>query len=441
MSQNTSSTVLTVLTALEVAVLLFFLARWYSRKWGWKNSFGRFRRYVRRTAVDLYRPVLQVYRFGAGVRLIGAQLSDPQLNGTLRTATGTIQRALIGSPDSWPFATLASASSIAVTVAGPAPTTLAGSWREHRGWWFTNRAALGSNPAFAGDISPDPLHVAIGVERDGLLLIDLNRVPGVLEIDGPHRAVFSLICALAAQLSAGLAGAAPGTNLEILISDGVHPKFAAPGLRENLERLEHWAAAGFPSDTVITLICGPLEPADAARVAVLVEQLPTLRVITSGPYAGTRWRLPLSPAGWIQAPELGLVSDAAPLERGVARALRLRSSGAGVAASQPRVPATLPPPEPVPAPAYQPAVRTAAAPVARVVTPATALRPDTPATAPGGLSVGELLNGPWLGASPAGPPEPAYPPSVFAEPDFTEPDLDDSDPAGRSSARAPRGQK
>jgi hypothetical protein len=323
MSGLDQSTVVASVAAAEAAVLLFLLARWYSRKRLGRNSYSRLRRYIRVTVVDLYRPVLQVYRFGRAVRLTGEQLADPRLSGVLHKATDVIGQTLAGLPGSWSYAVLATPNWITATIPGPLPTVPVEPWPQPAGRWSVNRAGLTALAAFPS-ISRSPCHVAIGVAPDGLLLIDLNRVPGVLEIRGLHRPVFSLICAIAAQLSAGLAGAASEADLEILITDGVHPRFTGPSLRELLQMLNQRLVPGLSSETTTVLVCGALEPSDADRIATLCAQIPTLRVITAGPYPGAGWKLPLSPAGRIVAPGLALLTDSAPLERGVARAIRLR---------------------------------------------------------------------------------------------------------------------
>ncbi len=51
------TTVLTVVTAIEIAVLLFFfVGRWYSRKYGWRKVFRRSWHYLRDTVTDLAGP-------------------------------------------------------------------------------------------------------------------------------------------------------------------------------------------------------------------------------------------------------------------------------------------------------------------------------------------------------------------------------------------------
>jgi hypothetical protein len=166
--------------------------------------------------------------------------------------------------------------------------------------------------------------VALGVHQGQPRMLDLAQVEDVLEISGDQRWASSLLCALAAQLSTGLSGR---PDVEVLITAGVHPQFAGPSRADVLAELERRStdlgtepATG--PDPLTIVICGALDGDDAERIALLTQTLSTLRFVTTGPYPGTRWRLPITAAGQIEAPALDLSADVTAIEQGIARVLR-----------------------------------------------------------------------------------------------------------------------
>jgi hypothetical protein len=327
------STVLTVLTGLEIAVLLFFLARWYGRRWGWRTTFRRIGGYVTETGRDLARPVRQMRRFGRGVRQVGAVLADPRLHPVVRTALALAQEALAGTPDAWPYAARVQGEAVRIMVAGPDPVELPGPWRRIGADWSITRAELDALARAGRAPEPIGVPVAIGVDPDGVLLLDLARTPGVLRIDGDPRPATGLACAVAAQIAGGPAG----TGIELLIADGVHPRFRAPALPDVLHTAEQMLGVDDPP--AVVLVCGRIRPDEREWIAWLCEHHPTLRVIVAGPYPGTCWLLPVDESGHVVAGELELSTDAGPTERGVARAMRAWTAARGR-------PVLLAPPEP-----------------------------------------------------------------------------------------------
>ncbi|GLY17666.1 hypothetical protein LWF15_09200 [Kineosporia rhizophila] len=350
------TTVLTVVLLVEVAVVLFFVARWYSRRWGWKSTFGRIRRYLRATFADLVRPAVQVYRFGRNVRLIAAQLNDPELGGVLRTGLGDANARLAGEPDTRPFAALVSRTTLTLALSGLRRVEPGqGPWRMRENRWEANRQAVTPGPADLVDDVP-AVPVVIGAENGTVTLLDLLRAPGVIEVTGPDRQVGSLICAVAAQLSARLV---PAGSLEpdVVVASGLHPRFSGPQPLAVLRDLDARARTGNYQHPLTVLFCGPLNDTEADLLTAVAPGLPMLRVMIAGPYAGRRWKLPLDETGRVVAPELGLFTDSAPVERGVARALKKRASGgipdrpvARPAAPAPSGPRPAAPPAPAPAP-------------------------------------------------------------------------------------------
>ncbi|MBT0772307.1 hypothetical protein KIH74_25405 [Kineosporia sp. J2-2] len=315
------TTVLTIVLIVEVLVVLFFVARWYSRKWGWRSTFRRVRAYVRGTLADLAAPVVQLYRFGRNVRAIAAQLEDPELGGVLHSATASAGAELAVEPDARSYAATLSQRGVSLAIAGPARPLPPAPWSERQGWWSVPRTAIAPSPADAMDPGLAG-HLVIGAQRGDVTLIDLERAPGVVEIAGPPRPVYSLLCGVAAQLSSRLTG---NSGVEVIVTAGVHPLFRGQKLRTVLEALYERAAQP-PAGHQIVLVCGHLSPHDADMITALTPAMPSLRVVTAGPYPGRRWKLPVTAAGRVEAPELGLSTDSAPLERGIARALKRRAA-------------------------------------------------------------------------------------------------------------------
>ncbi|GAB3239971.1 hypothetical protein [Kineosporia babensis] len=313
------TTVLTVVLLVEVAVIGFFVARWYSRRWGWKSTFGRIRRYVGATFADLFAPAVQLYRFGRNVRLIAAQLTDPELGGALRLATGDAQDQLAGEPDSSPFAARISSGSVSLGISGLHRVTPGRPWKARENWWQAPRSALTVGPGSGEDFDDVVIApVVIGAEHGVVTVLDLLRAPGVIEVIGPNRPVGSLICAVAAQLASGLNTFEP---MDVVVASGLHPRFSGPRPIEVLRDLDARSRAEGYQDRFTVLLCGPLNDAEADLLTALIPRLPLLRVMLAGPYDGRRWKLPITESGRIEAPELGLFTDSTPVERAVARAL------------------------------------------------------------------------------------------------------------------------
>jgi len=313
-SLNTT-TILMAVTIAEFLVVLFFAARWYSRRWGWRSTFGRVTHYFRAVLSDLAEPVIKIYRFGRDVRVLAAQLSSPELGETLRWATDDSRDSLRTDPQARCFAVQVSTRQVAVAVAAPTRPPTPPGWTEQEGWWWASRRRTPAPPRSRQDA-----YVAVGINEETAVLLDLDQAPGVVEILGPPRVVSSLICGIAAQFAGRLSG---DDRTEVIIAAGVHPKVRGQELTSILTALARRPVGADGSRTV--LLCGRLEPAQAAALRVLTATDPTIRVFTAGPYPGRRWKLPITDAGHLVAPPLRLFADVTPLERAVARALRLRA--------------------------------------------------------------------------------------------------------------------
>ncbi|GLY28859.1 hypothetical protein [Kineosporia sp. NBRC 101731] len=308
-------TVIAVVTVVEFVVLLFFAARSFSRRWGWRRVFGRAGGYVRSVFADLAQPFRQIHRFRRGVRRISGEMSGPDTARMLRTAIGGDVTA---DPDCRPYAVEMNSSKLRLAMTGFTRPEPAAPWRAQDGRWVAARRDLADLP------SPQPVClVAIGVESDTITLLDLLAAPGVVEVSGPDRPVAALISAIAAQLYSGLAVA---EDVEVIVASGLHPRFPGPSLASVLrDRLERAPAPDAPQR--LTVLLGGRPDRDARELlAAAGTRLPHLRVVVAGPYAGRRWRLPVSASGRIDAPELGLFTDSSPLEHGVARIIRRRRS-------------------------------------------------------------------------------------------------------------------
>jgi len=319
------ATVLTIVAAVEVAVLLFFFARWYSRRWGWRTTAGRVRGYVRASLADLIRPARERYRFARAVRAVAHRLTDPELGANVLRGQTIAAERLALTPGAQTYAARLTRQSLQLAVAGPQPASVPPGWSDRDGWWAAPRGALAPDPT--QPLLPPPAgYVVIGADPAGVTFLDLDQAPGVVEVTGPPRAVYSLLCAIAAQFSDVLPR---GADTEVIVTDGVHPLFHGPTLSAALNRLTtRTTLSTEPRRTV--LICGRLSAGDAARVITLTSGLPSLRVLTAGPYSGRRWRLPVTEDGRIEAHELGVRTDSAPVAKGVARALRrLNARGRG----------------------------------------------------------------------------------------------------------------
>lgn len=323
-SATARTLILTVLTVVEIVVLLVLLARWYGRRWGWRGSTRRLRHFLLDTFTDLLQPLLVLIRFQQSARILQTHLSDPQLTELLNAATDLATACAGDSPDARTYAAIVTSSEVAVAVADSAPLAVKAPWQHQDGWWWTSRNAV--PPSREATATPTPRYVAVGATLGGAVLIDLVRAPGVLTISGDDRAASSLLCAIAAQLSAGRTVALDRPDglerEEVLITDGVHRAFDGPPLQHILTGLEHRPASGRTSDHLTVVVCGRPPSNQWQRMVDLVTDRPFLRIVALEPYAGPRWRLEVSALGEVSAPHLGIEAYSAPLERAVARTLR-----------------------------------------------------------------------------------------------------------------------
>jgi hypothetical protein len=316
--------ILVLLAAVNAVVLVVVFVRWYSRRHGRRPGRG-LRRALLAGWADLASPLLTLARYRRGVRTVQRGVADPDRDHLLAQAAEAADRAGARA-----YAMVVAADDVAAGVVAPAGTSAPPGWRAGEdGWWHARREQLGG-PVDAAGGTP----VALGVSRGGLLWLDLGRVPGVLAVSGEARAAHGLVCAVAVQLAA----AGPG----VLVTAGVHPRFAGVPLARALDRVP---------DGGILITANPTEEGSAG-IAALLRRRPDVRVVQVGDHPGSRWLLQVADGGRVRGDELGLLADSAPLERGVARAFRRSTPAASrppavkSAAPQPVRPAA---PQPFPA--------------------------------------------------------------------------------------------
>jgi len=308
--------VLIVLSVLELLILLAVFLRWYDRRYGLRRTARRLRHSIAEAGRDLIAPIAEMIRFRRGVRVVVARLTESDPAVTARDALASARAALAGRVNTWPYLVLIGPRELTVGIAGPdpAPPPETEPWRQRSGrrWSATRPVAP---PALDDeDDSPGPLPVAVGVSGDDLVLLDLGRAPGIVSVHGATGPVDRLVSALAAQLNAGLCGA-PET---LLVQDTVLATPQSRPLPELTAVLEQRPAGRHPRTV---LVCARPGPGDLVRLAELTERDPGLLVLVAGYLPGSRWRLRVTTAGRVVAPELGVDADGAPLWKGLRRAL------------------------------------------------------------------------------------------------------------------------
>ena len=310
--------------------------------------------------------MMGVGRYHRGVRTARRHLADAQLPDAISLADHAARGVLADRPDAWPYAFVVSPRAFALALSGSSLPVPPAPWQQRDGLWVRSRASsfpIDSAPEIPWSIASRdrPVSrsclVAVGVSARSLVLLDLTRIPSVVAITGSNRAAFSLICAIAAQLSARMNGV---DDIEVLITSGVHPRYNGPVLDHVLQSLEGREQAGTAVKSTV-LVCGALDADSADRIAELTTRVSGLRVVTAGPYQNPHWSMALSPSGAIQFEETDLHADTAPIERAVAEALRRRPRTGPTpvaplaaepvlsAVAAPANPGSAPEPEPAPA--------------------------------------------------------------------------------------------
>jgi len=369
-----------VLSLLELLILLALFVRWYDRRHGLRRTARRTRRWAAEAGRDLIAPIAEVIRLRRGVRVVAARLTESDPAATVRDALASALAELAGRVNAWPYLVLVGPRELTVGIACPDPAPLPESevWRQSSARRWNATRPVSPPPPF--DRDAEPLPVVVGVSGDDLVLLDLGRAPGIVSVHGAVAPVDRLVSALAAQLAAGLCGA-PET---LLVHDAFTATAGARPLPELTAELERRPVGRHPRTV---LVCARPETDDIERLTELAGRDPGLLVLVAGYMPGSRWRLRVTTAGRVVAPELGVDADSAPLWKGLERALgdRLRPDSPaappvrpiwadeGPAAPTPdRVPAELPvwlepvvprlPAPPAPAVATNDLIESAAAP-------------------------------------------------------------------------------
>lgn len=343
------SGVIAVLAGVELTVLLILLLRRFGGLKGLRRGLMRVARYFGGGFRDLVEPVVARIHFRRRVRLVSDRLLDPTLPTDCLAALRAARAALADEQGSWAYLVEADPVSLLVAVAGPARTPPPETWRPGPGaQWVVDRQRIPVFPPAPGTGTPGgdrlwaevdgPCLVVVGVANRAVVLLDLAAAPGVLVLGGSRATAEPLAGAIAAQLTSGLAVGAP---VNLLVTEGVVPGFTSHPLAVALDDLER----RLPGTGVVqaVLICDQPTPDQAERIAALVDRDASVRVLIIGDHPGPHWRLDAGPGGELAAPELGLLIDASPLDRGVRRAVRVRRRVlARSAATEPRAEAAPP---------------------------------------------------------------------------------------------------
>ncbi|MCK9894405.1 hypothetical protein [Frankia sp. AgB32] len=340
--------VLLVLTAVVAGVLALVFANWFSRTWGWRRTIRSLGRQFALGLRDLALVSTAGHRFRRDVRAVAALLADPALaRDTVTALAAAADEAAASEPAARaagvrPLHAAVSADSIRVTLLGrgagiPRPVFNRARIRA------AGSARVPVDPAVVGtSAAVDPAGqgqghcpVVVGLVAGAgaaLALLDLAALPAVGTIEGPPARARRLAAAIAAQLAAGLTTAG---GVRLSVTAGLLPGYRGPSLSEALDLLDgppdsDWSpeqATGtgtVPAGGLTVLVCAGIDDDELPRLGRLVQQHPELRILTVGRLGMTRWRLEIDPIGHVTVPELGVHADAAPLERGLDRALRRR---------------------------------------------------------------------------------------------------------------------
>jgi hypothetical protein len=251
------------------------------------------------------------------VRVVAARLTEGDPARAVRDSLLSARVVLAGRDDCWPYLLVLGPDLVGVAVAGPtpvpAPDPVRSPWQAVGTRRWVARRPL---PAVPDGDPADLVPVAVGVHDDGLVLLDIGRSPGVVSVDGEPEAAGRLVAAIATQIATTITGAAVDT---VLIAAGIPGFPGHPPLADVLAAVERRAAGAGPGRTV--LVCARPDAGEAARLTALAEREPGLLVLISGYVPGSRWRLRVTPAGRVVAPELDIDADGEPLWPGLVKAL------------------------------------------------------------------------------------------------------------------------
>ncbi|MFE9611758.1 hypothetical protein [Streptomyces sp. NPDC006012] len=429
LSWNSGTSVLIVALAELLLLVWLLLRRLARRQGGYRRAWRRFRRQVRLTRRAFSEPVREFLRFRADIRRLTRLL--------VSQSTRDLAHHALDGVDGAVHPTAAEAFGFAVTVrpatrrnAGEVAVRLAGRDVPPPGQpWRTDGDPLvryASAVDAAGTGAPDAdgtgqppalprVLVPLGLNADGVVLLDLLRGPRILNTYGEQRATRAFVKAVAAYLDL------PGGAAEVLVTRGVQPGFDGPDLNSLLDSL----AVPDPARTrPVVVVCAAPDDEQTARLSELAAA-GLLCAVVVGPMSAHRWEIRVDSRGRTETPGLGIKTDAGPLGPAVARtarksgARRRRGGRPAAGPTGPWPPNGPDPRRPVPDPAV-PGTRpspTAAPTVHAPVRPT----PKAGTAAPGAPRTGLAPAPRPSGPAPAAAPEPLAPAvrDLFAEPEST----------------------
>ncbi|MFV2021915.1 hypothetical protein [Micromonospora sp. LOL_023] len=307
-------TLLTVLTALELLILLVVVLRWFDRRYGLRGTGRRLRHGVVGAARDLATPIVGFIRLRRGMRVVAECFAGPGPVPAARAGIVSARSALADREDFWPYLVLLGRAELSVRLAGAAtdapPPAAESPWQVTGPRHWRARNPLPPVPWPGTD---DPLPIAVGVQTRRMVLLDLARCPGVVSVHGAPTPVQRLVSALVVQLAALTGG--HGVHRLIVAAEPGYGLGADGAERMPLsEALTALATRLAPNGRTV-LVCQRPDPQTTARLARLVADDSGLLVLVAGYLPGSRWRLRVDLAGRVTAPELLLDVDSAPLAR------------------------------------------------------------------------------------------------------------------------------
>jgi len=329
-----------LLAFLQAGLVFFLVLRWIARRnGGWRRTWWLLKQEARLTWRAVLDPVRDYRRYRAGVRVLTGLLTDPATLALARAALDDVDQRLAGT-GAFAYAVWirqeddrdsgGDSGVVLVRVAArslPPPT---GFWHPAgEGCWGAFTADVPWRAAPRADADP-PGHrperplAPLGLDCDGLLLIDLNAGPGIMSVYGDAR-----VCVTFAQATAAFLDLQPDAA-RVIVTRGLWPE--GPALNDVIDSLTGDPLA---PDRPVVVVCREPGPAETARLAELVTEGRTLALVL-GPVPGHRWDAQLDPGGRLTAPGLHLFTESAPLASAVAEAIR---DGASIRPRGPRPPA------------------------------------------------------------------------------------------------------
>ncbi|MFV2084162.1 hypothetical protein [Micromonospora sp. LOL_021] len=307
-------TLLTVLTVLELFILLMVLLRWFDRRYGVRGTGRRIRRGIAGAARDLAAPIVGFVRLRRGMRVVARSFAGSGPVPVARALIETSRSTLANWNDFWPYLVLLGHGELSVRIAGAGadvpPPAAESPWQviAPRHWRARSAPPPGSAPATGG-----ALPIAVGVKDRTMVLLDFARCPGILSVHGAPTPAERLVSALVVQLAALTGG--HGVHRLIVAAEPGYGSGAVGIDRMPLSEALAALTTRLTPDGRTVLVCRRPDPQTAAQLAGLAADDPGLLVLVAGYLPGSRWRLRADLAGRVTAPELLLDVDSTPLVR------------------------------------------------------------------------------------------------------------------------------